>query len=326
MSTHPFTHITASLSAPSPGELRVSPQIKRRLILETLGQRIVQAISAELSAVRRRRWTLDHVASCPIRFVRRNLTANRRWTPPGRKHFRQGSATDTVVRQRLQDRKTKSHDVRATVQTHSLGNGRGFERWNESGTCWNGKKKVSGIEKSPPWPEISRNCGRSSIASNERIMSSHPLRPTSLQRRCQDSSGIRSGPCMTTLQQQTNRPSPDGDLQMNRLHQSPYRQGHSTETALLKISDILDAVDSAQVTLPGLLDLSADFDTVDHDILLTRLQKSYDVGGTALAWISSSMGHQRGAKKFKWALGWIEGKSPTEGAKRRELRAKPDTG
>ena len=42
-----------------------------------------------------------------------------------------------------------------------------------------------------------------------------------------------------------------------QITQSAYRQGHSTETALLKIfSDILDAADSAQVTLLGLLDLS----------------------------------------------------------------------
>ena len=78
---------------------------------------------------------------------------------------------------------------------------------------------------------------------------------------------------------------------MNRLlpdHQSAYRQGHSTEMAFLKIfSDILDAADSAPVTLLGFLDLSAAFDTVDHDILLTRVQKSYGVSGTALAWISS---------------------------------------
>ena len=62
------------------------------------------------------------------------------------------------------------------------------------------------------------------------------------------------------------------------------------KTALLKIfSDILDAADSARVTLLGLLDPSAAFNTVDHDILLTWLQKSYDVGGAARAWISSFM-------------------------------------
>ena len=95
----------------------------------------------------------------------------------------------------------------------------------------------------------------------------------------------------TTPRSTSVAPQLTGYLQMNRLlpdHQSAYRQGHSTETALLKIfSDILDAADSAQVTLLGLLDLSAAFDTVDHDILLTRLHKSYGVGGTALAWISS---------------------------------------
>ena len=67
-----------------------------------------------------------------------------------------------------------------------------------------------------------------------------------------------------------------GYLQTNKLlpdHQSAYRQGHSTETALLKIfSDILDAADSAQVTLLGLLDLSAAFDTVDH--ALTSLMRA----------------------------------------------------
>ena len=44
---------------------------------------------------------------------------------------------------------------------------------------------------------------------------------------------------------------------------------------------------SRQVTLLGLLDLIAAFDNVDHDIHLTRLQNSYGVIGTALAWIAS---------------------------------------
>jgi len=55
--------------------------------------------------------------------------------------------------------------------------------------------------------------------------------------------------------------------------QSAYRQGHSTETAVLKvISDIIDAADTQKVTLLGLLDMSAAFDTVDHKILLERLE------------------------------------------------------
>ena len=70
--------------------------------------------------------------------------------------------------------------------------------------------------------------------------------------------------------------------------QSAYRQGHSTETAVLKvISDIIDAADTQKVTLLGLLDMSAAFDTVDHKILLERLEVSFGVKGQALAWLSS---------------------------------------
>jgi len=70
--------------------------------------------------------------------------------------------------------------------------------------------------------------------------------------------------------------------------QSAYRQSHSTETALLKvISDIIDAADNRQVTLLGLLDMIAAFDTVDHQILLRRLQVSYGIGGQVLQWLTS---------------------------------------
>ena len=62
--------------------------------------------------------------------------------------------------------------------------------------------------------------------------------------------------------------------------QSAYRKHHSTETAVLRVlSDILTAIDQQQVTLLALLDLSAAFDCVDHDILLSRLQSTFGLGG-----------------------------------------------
>jgi len=70
--------------------------------------------------------------------------------------------------------------------------------------------------------------------------------------------------------------------------QSAYRAGHSTETATLKVlSDILDAVDSQETTLLGLLDMSAAFDNVDFDILLRRLEISYRLSGHVLKWLTS---------------------------------------
>jgi len=60
--------------------------------------------------------------------------------------------------------------------------------------------------------------------------------------------------------------------------QSAYRRHHSTETALLKVlSGIYAAIDRQQVTLLGLIDLSAAFDCVDHNILLHRKFLKRDV-------------------------------------------------
>ena len=54
--------------------------------------------------------------------------------------------------------------------------------------------------------------------------------------------------------------------------QSAYRRCHSTETALLRImSDVFAAADQQRVTLLALLDLSATFDCVDHDVQVPSL-------------------------------------------------------
>ena len=70
--------------------------------------------------------------------------------------------------------------------------------------------------------------------------------------------------------------------------QSAYRAQHSTETAVLKVlTDILLAVDSGDLSVLALLDLSAAFDTVDHHILFARLRFSFGIDGAALAWLRS---------------------------------------
>ena len=70
--------------------------------------------------------------------------------------------------------------------------------------------------------------------------------------------------------------------------QSAYRDKHSTETALIKVqNDILSALDAGSSAILLMLDLSAAFDTIDHDILLSQLCNVYGITGNALDWFRS---------------------------------------
>jgi len=73
-------------------------------------------------------------------------------------------------------------------------------------------------------------------------------------------------------------------------HQSAYCKHHSTEIALLYIHDhLVSAIGSQKVSCLWLLDLSAAFDTVDHDILITRLSSWFDIHGSVLSWFKSNL-------------------------------------
>jgi len=68
--------------------------------------------------------------------------------------------------------------------------------------------------------------------------------------------------------------------------QSAYRRHHFTETSTLHILDsILLSCDSGKSTIVFSLDLSAAFDTVDHQILLSRLNTSFGISDTTLSWL-----------------------------------------
>ena len=78
------------------------------------------------------------------------------------------------------------------------------------------------------------------------------------------------------------------DNNMFEIFQSGFRAHHSTETALVKVTnDLLLAADNGQVSVLVLLDLSAAFDTIDHSILLRRLECDIGLRGTALGWFKS---------------------------------------
>uniref|UniRef100_H3BF01 Reverse transcriptase domain-containing protein n=1 Tax=Latimeria chalumnae TaxID=7897 RepID=H3BF01_LATCH len=70
--------------------------------------------------------------------------------------------------------------------------------------------------------------------------------------------------------------------------QSGFRPGHSTESALVKaVSDLLTSLDRGLVAFLIQLDLSSAFDTIDHGVLLHRLEHLLGSSGSVLSWFRS---------------------------------------
>ena len=90
--------------------------------------------------------------------------------------------------------------------------------------------------------------------------------------------------------------------------QSGFKSQHSTETALLRVfNDLILTVDSGDSAVLVLLDLTAAFDTVDHAILLSRLENLVGIKDAALRWFESYLAD----RSFSVHLGeYSSGKAP----------------
>ena len=76
--------------------------------------------------------------------------------------------------------------------------------------------------------------------------------------------------------------------QLQPDYQSAYREHYSCETAISHVSDdILWAMEKQSIISLVMMDLSAAFDTVDHDILLTILRTKFGIEDKALKWFDS---------------------------------------
>ena len=76
--------------------------------------------------------------------------------------------------------------------------------------------------------------------------------------------------------------------------QSAYKKNYSCETALIKIcDDILVELNSDTNVIMAFLDLSAAFDTVDHQILLNKLKNHYALDGAVINWFESYLQNRK---------------------------------
>ena len=77
-------------------------------------------------------------------------------------------------------------------------------------------------------------------------------------------------------------------------YQSAYRKFHGSETSLVKlVNDLLWAMENQQVTSVVILDLSAAFNTIDHELLFQVLHHRFQISGSTLKWYTTYLRPRR---------------------------------
>ena len=72
-----------------------------------------------------------------------------------------------------------------------------------------------------------------------------------------------------------------------------FQRNNSTEHAILPLTrDITGSFEKGEYTLGVFIDLSKAFDTVDHQVLIKKLQY-YGIDGTALKWFKSYLRNRK---------------------------------
>ena len=84
---------------------------------------------------------------------------------------------------------------------------------------------------------------------------------------------------------------------LDNPHQSAYKPGHSNCFIVYK-NEVHLSLAHGEPTALVLLDLSAAFDTIDHNILLGYLKSWFGLGGTALRWFASYLRNRCQANKI----------------------------
>ena len=76
------------------------------------------------------------------------------------------------------------------------------------------------------------------------------------------------------------------------LNQSGYKQNHSCETALFAIvnNDLQVVIHNGNLAAVVMLDLSAAFETVDHQRLLFKLKHYFGINDNVFKWLTSYQG------------------------------------